>query len=77
MPGQRQIFEESQQQDLNARFYAPMDLSSCLMDPSMLLEMPIEDGMKFLAAAPTQWLDESAARPNMSFNSNLNDLPFN
>ena len=80
MPGQRQIFEESQQQDLNARLYAPMDLSGCFIDPSMLLKMPIEDGMRFLAAAPTQWLDGNATRPpslRLTSNSTLNDLPFN
>jgi len=62
MPEQQQFLDANQQQDPHAMFYTSMDPSGYI-DPSMLSEMPIEDGTRFLAGTPTHWLENGYMRP--------------
>ena len=71
-PEQQQFPETSQQQDPHAMFYASMDPSEYI-DPSMLSEMPIEDGTRFLAGTPTHWLENNYLRPVDQDNSRFSD----
>ncbi len=55
-------------------FYASMDPSEYI-DPSMLLEMPIEDGTRFLAGTPTHWLENDYMRPVGQNSTGFSDQP--